>query len=101
MPVENSRKSDAVPNLNRYLPNLLEQHVSALGFVRAEPARGSRQARNLENVLKQYGDLLCLSGDEVLDLPRDQFAKQIGGEFRIQVDLARRLGFQTNWELAG
>jgi hypothetical protein len=96
---ENSRKSDAIPSLKRYLPNLLDQHVTALSVVRNELALGSAHARTLESILKQYGDLLRLSNDQVLELPADVFKERVSVEFEVQVDLAKRLGFKIDWTL--
>jgi hypothetical protein len=99
LPIENLRKSDAVPDLKRYLPNLLDQHVMALRVVRNELARGSVHARSLESILKQYGDLLRLSNNQVLKLPPDDFKRRVSVEFEVQVDLAKRLGFKVDWIL--
>jgi hypothetical protein len=96
--VINLAKSDAVPNLGRYLPTLVDQHCVAMPVLRSALAnvRGAR-LRALEAITLEYANFFKVPLSELFLLSRNQFDKVLSTELHAQADVARRLNFETDW----
>jgi hypothetical protein len=85
-PVSNSRKNDAIPDLDVYLPRLAKLHFAALGVAKRRP-------RFLEN----YTDCFKDDADELLGRGEDRFVARYREVILPQALIATNLGFQPDW----
>ena len=94
----NLAKSDAVPNLGRYLSALIDQHYLAMPVLKSALAnvRGER-LRALESITLEYASFFKIPLTELFLLSRDRFDNVLSTELRAQADVARRLNFETDW----
>jgi hypothetical protein len=94
----NLAKSDAVPNLNRYLDAFVNQHYAAMPVLSAAltNVRGA-QLRALEAITAEYATLFKVPSRELFQLSHDQFTNVLNTEIHAQADVARRLNFQPDW----
>ena len=94
----NLAKSDAVPNLGRYLSALVDQHYVAMPVLKNALAnvRGTR-LRALEAITLEYANFFKIPLTELFLLSRDQFDNVLSTELHAQADVARRLNFETDW----
>jgi hypothetical protein len=94
----NLAKSDAVPNLNRYLGAFVDQHYMAMPVLQTAltNVRGA-QLRALEAITLEYATLFKISPTALFHLSRDQYTKVLSTEIHAQADVARRLNFEADW----
>jgi hypothetical protein len=94
----NLAKSDAVPNLNRYLSGFVDQHYMAMPILRNAllEFRGA-QLRALEAITLEYATLFKTGPSDFFQLSRDQYTQVLSTEIHAQADVARRLNFETDW----
>lgn len=94
----NLAKSDAVPNLNRYLGAFVNQHYAAMPVLSAAltNVRGA-QLRALEAITAEYATLFKFPTMELFQLSYDQYTNVLRTEIHAQADVARRLNFQPDW----
>jgi HNH endonuclease len=98
----NIAKSDAVPNLERYLNAFVEQHYRASPLLKAalETTQGAR-FKALESVMLEYTTLFKIPAADLFQLPHDRYSQLLSTEVHAQADLARRLSFETDWVWQG
>jgi HNH endonuclease len=94
----NLAKSDAVPNLSRYLAAFVDQHYAAMPVLKSALGniRGA-QLRALEAITLEYATFFKIPLTELFLLSRDQYTNVLSRELHAQADVARRLNFQTDW----
>jgi hypothetical protein len=94
----NLAKSDALPNLGRYLSGLVDQHYVAMPVLKGALAnvRGAR-LRALEAITLEYANFFRIPFTELFLLSRDQFNNMLSTELHAQADVARRLNFESDW----
>ena len=94
----NLAKSDAVPNLSRYLAAFVDQHYAAMPVLRNAlgNVRG-RRLRALEAITLEYATFFKIPLSELFLLSRDQYTNVLSTELHAQADVARRLNFETDW----
>ena len=94
----NLAKSDAVPNLSRYLTAFVDQHYAAMPVLKNALAnvRGT-QLRALEAITLEYATFFKIPLSELFLLSRDQYTNVLSIELHAQADVARRLNFETDW----
>jgi hypothetical protein len=94
----NLAKSDAVPNLSRYLAAFVDQHYAVMPVLKNAlgNVRGA-QLRALEAITLEYATFFKIPLSELFLLSRDQYTKVLSTELHAQVDVARRLNFETDW----
>jgi hypothetical protein len=94
----NLAKSDAVPNLSRYLAAFVDQHYAAMPVLKSAlvNVRGV-QLRALEAITLEYATFFKIPLTELFLLSRDQYTNVLSTELHAQADVARRLNFQTDW----
>jgi HNH endonuclease len=94
----NLDKSDAVPNLSRYLAAFVDQHYAAMPVLKSALAnvRGV-QLRALEAITLEYATFYKIPLTELCLLSREQYTNVLSTELHTQADVARRLNFQTDW----
>jgi hypothetical protein len=91
-------KSDAVPNLDRYLSTLIDQHYVAMPVLENAlvSIRGTR-LRAIEAVTLEYATFFKIPLTKLFLLSHDQFDNVLGTELHAQADFARRLNFESDW----
>jgi hypothetical protein len=94
----NLAKSDALPNLGRYLSALVDQHYVAMPVLKNAlvNVRGAR-LRVLEAIMLEYANFFKVPLTELFLLSRDQFENELSTELHAQADIAHRLNFETGW----
>ena len=94
----NLAKSDAVPNLSRYLVAFVDQHYAAMPVLKNAlgNVRGA-QLRALEAITLEYATFFKIPLSELFLLSRDQYTNVLSTELHAQADVARRLNFETDW----
>ncbi len=94
----NVAKSDAVPDLGRYLSALVDQHYKAMPVLKNALAkvRGTR-LRALEAITLEYANFFKIPLTELFLLSRDQYTNVLRTELHAQADVARRLNFESDW----
>jgi hypothetical protein len=94
----NLAKSDAVPNLSRYLSTLIDRHYVAMPLLKNAlvNVRGSR-LRALEAISLEYASFFKIPLTGLFLLSRDQYTNLLGTELHAQADVARRLNFESDW----
>jgi HNH endonuclease len=94
----NLAKSDAVPNLGRYLSALVDQRYVAMPVLKNALANvGGTRLRALEAITLEYANFFKIPLTELFLLSRDQFDNVLSTELHAQADVARRLNFETDW----
>jgi hypothetical protein len=94
----NLAKSDAVPNLSRYLPAFVGQHYLAMPVLKRalSNVRGAH-LRALEAITLEYANFFKVPLTELFLLSRERYADVLSTELHAQADVARRLNFETDW----
>jgi HNH endonuclease len=94
----NLAKSDAVPNLGRYLSTLVDQHYVAMPVLKNAlvNVRGTR-LRALEAITLEYATFFKIPLTDLFLLSRDQYTNLLSTELHAQADVARRLNFESDW----
>jgi hypothetical protein len=94
----NLAKSDAVPNLSRYLAVFVDQHYAAMPVLESAltNVRG-KQLKALEAITLEYATFFKIPLSELFLLSRDRYTDVLSTELHAQADVARRLNFQTEW----
>jgi len=94
----NLAKSDAVPNLSRYLAAFVDQHYAAMPVLKNAlgNVRGA-QLRALEAITLEYATFFKIPLSELFLLSRDRYTNVLSTELHAQADVARRLNFETDW----
>jgi HNH endonuclease len=94
----NLAKSDAVPNLGRYLTALVDQHYVAMPVLKSAlaNARGA-QLKALQAITLEYATFFKIPLTDLFLLSRDQYTNLLSTELHAQADVARRLNFVTDW----
>ena len=94
----NLAKSDAVPNLGRYLAGLVDQHYVAMPVLKKAlvNVRGT-QLRALEAITLEYASFFRIPLTDLFLLSRDQYTDLLSTELHAQADVARRLNFESDW----
>ena len=82
----NSSKSDAIPDLDRYVPHLASLHQAAL-----------RALSNRPHLLADHIEFFAEDISSLLDRDADWFADRYTQAFRPLVELAGLQGFSTGW----
>jgi len=84
----NSKKGDAIPDIDLYLPRLARFHIEAIRIVRHEP-----------RLLEDYVDCFKLGPDVLLELDGNSFMKSYRNVVIPQAQIAVNQGFQYGWKL--
>jgi hypothetical protein len=94
----NLAKSDAVPNLNRYLSAFVDQHYTAMPILQNAllEFRGA-QLRALEAITLEYATFFKTGPTDFFHVSQDRFTEVLSTEIHAQADVARRLNFETDW----
>jgi HNH endonuclease len=94
----NLAKSDAIPNLNRYLSGFVDQHYTAMPVLQTALARvRGAHLRALETITLEYATLFKTAPTDLFHLSGDQYTTVLSTEIHAQADVARRLNFETDW----
>jgi hypothetical protein len=97
-PSANVKKSDSLPNLERYLSPFVAHHYRAARTLAALlPTARANERKSFHAVLQQYADLFEAPEQALLSYSPEQFAERLQGEIRLQAERARRLHFPAEW----
>ena len=85
-PLTNSSKSDAVPDLDRYVPELAKLHHAALQSLREQP-----------RLLSDHVEFMKLDTSSLLGLTVVALTERFATEFHPSAERAGLQGFRTRW----
>jgi HNH endonuclease len=96
----NNAKRDAIPSLTRYLPDLIEQHFTALNRL-PDALRRTRGAhfKAFESVQQEYSTLLRVPASELPRIDRAGFEDVYRNEIQAQAEIAHRMNFLSDWTM--
>jgi hypothetical protein len=86
-PTTNSKKGDAVPDLNIYVPRLARLHFGAIEITKKQP-----------RLLEDYINCFKMDADDLLSLGENGFVAKYREVLVPQAQIALNQGFQSEWQ---